>query len=143
MLRLLVSLDFGDCSRVALDSAWEVAARAAPAELILLNVSPQMADDAASLAEIENAVDRLRRMVDEVRATRPAPEGVTVRYTAVSGSPAEQIVAQADALCVDAIVVGTHGRRGLDRLVLGSVAEMVVRTAPCSVLTVKTRKNLQ
>ena len=143
MLRLLVALDFGDCSRLALESAWEVAARSSPAELILLHVAPQMADDAASLAGIENAVDKLRRMVEVVRAARPAPDGVTVRYTAVSGSPAEQIVAQADALLVDAVVVGTHGRRGLDRLVLGSVAERVVRTAPCSVLTVKERKNLQ
>jgi nucleotide-binding universal stress UspA family protein len=70
---------------------------------------------------------------------RATPVGVTVQYGAVQGVPAEAIVAQAQQIRADLVVVGTHGRKGLDRLILGSVAESVVRGAHCSVLTVKPR----
>lgn len=53
-------------------------------------------------------------------------------------SPAEAIVEYAEAHDVDLVVAGTHGRRGLQRLLIGSVAEEVLRTAPCPVLTVRT-----
>lgn len=141
MLRLIVSLDFSECSRLALQHAWQIALRASPVELIVLNVVPRHADGASAVAEIESALDMLRKMVDAVRADSPAPEGVTVRYMTVGGAPAEQIVAQARAHQADAIVMGTHGRQGLDRFVLGSVAESVVRNAPCSVFTVKPKVN--
>lgn len=55
------------------------------------------------------------------------------------GSPAERIVALASALDADIIVLGTHGRRGVDRMLLGSVAEAVVRHAPCGVLVLRPR----
>jgi len=51
--------------------------------------------------------------------------------------PAEAIVEYARRAAVDVIVIGTHGRRGMSRLFLGSVAERVVRTAPCPVLTIR------
>lgn len=53
------------------------------------------------------------------------------------GTPAHAIVEYAGKAAIDLIVVGTHGRRGLSHMVLGSVAERVVRTAPCPVLTVR------
>ena len=56
------------------------------------------------------------------------------------GEPAEEIVAMANALDVDLIVMSTHGRTGLPHLLLGSVAEKVVRHAPCPVLTVRQRR---
>jgi nucleotide-binding universal stress UspA family protein len=66
----------------------------------------------------------------------PAPQ-VTVETRVVEGDPATQIVQLAqDARC-DLIVMGTHGRTGLGRLLMGSVAEQVLRKAPCPVLTVK------
>ena len=52
------------------------------------------------------------------------------------GSPREAILQVADELRADLIVMGTHGRKGVSRVLLGSVAEKVVRTAPCPVLTV-------
>jgi nucleotide-binding universal stress UspA family protein len=55
----------------------------------------------------------------------------------VIGFPAEDIVRLATEVQADLIVVGTHGRRGLSHLLLGSVAERVIRTAPCPVLTVR------
>jgi universal stress protein A len=53
------------------------------------------------------------------------------------GVPAGEIVEAAAAERADMIVIGTHGRTGLGRFLLGSVAERVVRTAPCPVLTVR------
>jgi nucleotide-binding universal stress UspA family protein len=54
------------------------------------------------------------------------------------GNPATEILRVAQLCCADLIVMGTHGRRGLNRLLMGSVAEEVVRMAACPVLTVRT-----
>lgn len=54
-----------------------------------------------------------------------------------TGSPAQTIISYAEESDIDLVVAGTRGRRGLQRLLLGSVAEEVVRTAPCPVLTVR------
>jgi nucleotide-binding universal stress UspA family protein len=67
-------------------------------------------------------------------------EGVRVHYTTARGTPADEIIAQALAHHVDAIIMGSHGRTGLNRLIAGSVAERVVRAAPCSVLIVKPKR---
>lgn len=140
MLRLLVALDFNDASRAALHTALEVAARATPVELHIMTVVAPGDDDLASLATFEHACDELRRMVETERATHPTTDGIRLQFSAQPGSsPADTIVEHAAAIHADAIVVGTKGRRGLDRLLLGSVAEAVVRTAPCSVLTVRPR----
>jgi nucleotide-binding universal stress UspA family protein len=61
---------------------------------------------------------------------------VPITFAAISGDPAEEIVRYARARGIDLIVVGTHGRSGFTRLLLGSVAERVLRQAPCPVLTV-------
>jgi nucleotide-binding universal stress UspA family protein len=69
-----------------------------------------------------------------------APEDTRHRYlrkTVEVGEPHAQILAHAAAEHVDLIVMGTHGRAGVAHMVLGSVAERVVRTAPCPVLTVR------
>jgi nucleotide-binding universal stress UspA family protein len=55
------------------------------------------------------------------------------------GSPVEAIVAHADDKRVDLIVIATHGRTGLSHALLGSVAERIIREAPCPVLTIRSR----
>ena len=60
-----------------------------------------------------------------------------VEIAAVEGKPAEEIIRFADLHKIDLIVIGTRGKRGLERLLLGSVAESVVRSAGCNVLVVK------
>lgn len=69
------------------------------------------------------------------------PEGVAAEVFMRAGAPAETIVAVADEWQAHLIVLGTHGRRGLERLVVGSTAEAVVRTAHCPVLSVRTGVN--
>lgn len=137
MVRLLVALDSSDSSRLALQRAVQIAERAPPVELMVLTVIPPQPDEVSEMGEFEHACDELRRMMDVVRAGHPLPAGVTVNYVAVRGSPAEEIANQARLHKSDAVVIGTHGRRGIDRLLLGSVAERVMRMAPCSVLAVK------
>lgn len=86
--------------------------------------------------ELQRAVrgrgqEQLDRLIVEARKA-----GARARGLLMEGSPAEQIVLAAKSERVDLIVMGTHGRTGLARLLLGSVAECVVGTAPCPVLTV-------
>ena len=67
--------------------------------------------------------------------------GVAVDSRIVTGTPVEQIVRLAKELSVDLIIMGTHGRTGISHVFLGSVAEKVVRRAPCPVLTVRPKEH--
>lgn len=67
------------------------------------------------------------------------PPGLRVRRCVRVGDPRQEIVEYAHAEDMDVVIMGTHGRKGLDRILFGSVAEHVVRTAPVPVLTVKPR----
>ncbi len=148
MLRLLVALDFSDCSRPALSAAVAVATRAGPCHLTLLTVlEPRVASEHAqqvdAFAEVERAIGRLHDLLNaavEARGEGPLDKAIHTHFIAERGAPAERIVAVAQREHADAVVVGTHGRTGFDRLLLGSVAETVVRLAHCSVLTVKPPK---
>jgi len=81
----------------------------------------------------------LKEVQAKLAALRPDDPTVAVEHRIVHGEPAEQILSLAAALNCDLIVLGTHGRSGLQRLVLGSVAEEVLRKAHCPVLSVKAR----
>jgi nucleotide-binding universal stress UspA family protein len=73
----------------------------------------------------------------QLEALRPADPAVQVVRVLEDGDPAEGIVEKAREVPCDLIVMGTHGRTGVGRLLMGSVAEAVLRRAPCPVLTVK------
>lgn len=80
-----------------------------------------------------------REQLDEALAgIRPTDPQVKVARRVEEGLAANTILAVAEETKCDLIVLGTHGRTGLSRLLMGSVAEQVVRKAPCPVLTVKT-----
>jgi nucleotide-binding universal stress UspA family protein len=70
-------------------------------------------------------------------AARAKKHGVRASAIMVTGDPASQIVRAARSVRADVIVMGTHGRRGVSKFFLGSVAERVIATAPCPVLTVR------
>jgi nucleotide-binding universal stress UspA family protein len=71
---------------------------------------------------------------------RPANPKIAVTHVFLEGDPAGEIVRYAADAGVDVVVIGTHGRTGVDRLIMGSVAEKVMRDAPCSVFVVKLPK---
>ncbi len=144
--RLLVPCDFSACSDAALVLARELA-RAHGAELMLLHVSdlpPNL--DAAARITPPGAAEAVRvdeyvtrgaeaRLEELARPIRDAKIGVRVR--AVVGEVAHEILRVADEQSASAIVIGTHGRTGLSHLLLGSVAEKVVRAANVPVVTVR------
>jgi nucleotide-binding universal stress UspA family protein len=73
----------------------------------------------------------------QLRRLQPEDSRVPVERLLTEGSPSEGILRAARETKCDLIVMGTHGRTGLGRVLMGSVAEAVVRKAPCLVLTVK------
>ncbi len=81
----------------------------------------------------EQALVRLDEMVARIAGTSTVP----VTRDLVSGVPHQVILAQAKEEDADAIVMGTHGRRGLSHLIMGSVAQQVARQAPCPVIIVR------
>jgi len=133
--QILVATDFSEVSTAAIDYGRDLA-RTFGASLQLLHVMenpflrPTPGDPhAIKTATLGHLLDRLS---DEDR--------VALRATAAletSDDPAGEIVKYAKTHAVDLIVLGTHGRGGVAHLLLGSVAEKVVRTAPCPVLTVR------
>lgn len=73
----------------------------------------------------------------QLEQVRPGNPKIAVSHVLLEGDPAAEIARYAADAGIDVIVIGTHGRTGVDRLVMGSVAERVMREAPCSVLVVK------
>ncbi len=78
----------------------------------------------------------------QLEQVRPANPKIPVSHVLLEGDPAAEIARYAADAGIDVIVIGTHGRTGVDRLVMGSVAERVMREAPCSVLVVKLPKGV-
>jgi nucleotide-binding universal stress UspA family protein len=78
--------------------------------------------------------DYWRRQLEQIR---PLDQSIRVRHVLLEGDPAAEIVRYAQEMNMDLIVMGTHGRTGLERMLMGSVAEKVMREAKCSVLVVK------
>jgi nucleotide-binding universal stress UspA family protein len=79
---------------------------------------------------------------EQLEQIRPTNQDIPVRHVLLEGDPADEIVRYALDAASDLIVMGTHGRTGVRRLLMGSVAEMVLREAPCSVLVVKMAKRV-
>jgi nucleotide-binding universal stress UspA family protein len=134
--RILLPTDLSEHSARALPLAQGLAAAlAAPEEPVLLPLFVEVPDvdtDAPAVvaAQIDQAEVDLAVFLASIPGVAPA-EG-TVRV----GSPAHEILAVARHWDADLVVLGTHGRRGLPRFFLGSVAETVLRKAPCSALVI-------
>lgn len=141
-LRIVAPTDFSDCA----EEAWSLAQRTAQvlgSEMVLVHVfvePPLYGGDAYGaaaawqvLVEAEKWVaDELEKWADEARKRK-----ITVRTVVRNGSPSAEIVELASEEHADLVIMGTHGRGGMSRVLLGSVADRVIRTAPCPVLTVR------
>ena len=141
--RILVPTDFSEPSDAALDYAKALAEKFG-ASLHLLHVFEDPFATGAFAAEMYAPVppDTRDAMIADAKAhlVERVPDTDSARFFAttevVTGLSARAIVDYAIANDIDLIVMGTHGRGGLAHLFMGSVAERVVRTAPCPVLTV-------
>jgi nucleotide-binding universal stress UspA family protein len=140
---ILCPIDFSDYSRRALDHAVAVArwydstitafhVYAAPPPAAYGLESPPPVGMVLTPADRERLTTAMARFVETANAS-----GVPTEIAIGQGtSAANEILQQADAMRADLLTIGTHGRSGFDRFVLGSVAEKVLRRADCPVLTV-------
>jgi nucleotide-binding universal stress UspA family protein len=150
---IVVGVDYSPASDLALEQAFELAAARANAEVHIVNVvrlygNQALVDAAAapgfsaiSLADANaQLIAYVERRHQAYRASQ-AQDGSARVQRVISHlrleAPAEEIAQTAADLEADLVVVGTHGRRGISRLLLGSVAEAVVRLAPCPVFVVR------
>jgi nucleotide-binding universal stress UspA family protein len=133
---LLVPTDFSETSQSALDLAKELAA-ALGAEIVLLHVfEPPIVYPEISPAFVDSFYRELVPAGKRQLAELAARSGVT-RTLVREGRAGQEIVEAAKAVFPKLIVLGTHGRRAIQRLLLGSVAEYVVRHAGAPVVTVR------
>lgn len=137
---ILVPIDFGESSRRALDVAIDLA-KSSEATLTLFHAfeipalvyQGMMTAPVDLLTPVQEAAERqFDAELAALRARAPKATG-----TLVPGVPWQEILRAAKDHNVDLIVIGTHGRRGISRALLGSVAEKVVRLSPVPVLTVR------
>lgn len=147
--RILAPTDFSQCAAEAFPRAVEMA-RAFSAELLMVHVlplEPATPWDIPPYADFGLAAmpssEYAEKMEGEVRQRMEAlvkdgvPSGVSVRALVERGDPAREIDHTARREQVDLIVMATHGWTGWRHLVFGSVAERVLREAPCPVLVVR------
>ena len=141
--KILCAVDLSDHSKMVADYAMAMA-KAFGAEITVLYTAPSLSQYVGfhvPPSSIENFVGEIvsgaeqsmNEFMDEVFTD---PE-VTVEGKILSGYAAQEIVSYADANSVDIIVMGTHGRTGIDRMLFGSVAEKVVKTATVPVMTIR------
>lgn len=132
--KILFPTDFSHTGDAALE--WATAlARQTGARLIIVHVEePPVAYGGGEMyyGMPEPALEEIKRML---KAVVPPDPSVPYEHRLLTGDPASAIVQLAMEEQVDLIVMGTHGRTGLSRLLMGSVAESVVRRAPCPVIT--------
>lgn len=139
--RIVIATDFSEVSLLAVETGAQLA-RESCAELVLVHVMefPRGADVAAETLygsveeQYRQQLHRLQMWLPENLRDKTVAERTILRG---SGTPARQIADFAQKKDADLIVVGTHGRKGLGRLVMGSTAEGLLRWAPCQVLVVK------
>jgi nucleotide-binding universal stress UspA family protein len=130
---ILFATDFSTASDAALPHA-ETLAKSSGARLLIVHVEePPLAYGGGELyyGLPEPSSERILAMLEDVRPKDPA---VPFAHRLTMGDPAGEIVKIAEDERAELIVLGTHGRTGMTRLLMGSVAEAIVRRAPCPVL---------
>lgn len=147
--RILCPTDFSDCAAQARKYACDLAHKFG-AELHVIHVIHHLAHDAPqfglglnsplTLGQSSGKSEKLKAEALAHLADTSAPDcqnGMRVNYAVLWGHPYAEILEYAKSQEIDLIVIGSHGRTGLPRILLGSVAERVVRLSPCPVLTVR------
>ena len=139
-MKIVHPTDFSECAEQARGLAIELA-QALSAELILLHVAveaPLFREGLIRAGELERVFEEQREWAKtalEERAAECRGKGVPTVARIVTGVPHQEIVATAQREGAAFIVMGTQGRGGLERVFLGSVADRIIRAAPCAVVT--------
>ena len=138
--KILCAVDFSESSPLVAEYAATLAA-ATKAEILCIYIAPSLAEyvgfnvpQAALDTFVGDVVTSAGTTMDDFLAAHF--KGLPAKGLVLAGYPAEEILAAAVEHHADMIVMGTHGRTGFDRIIFGSVAEKVVKSATCPVLTV-------
>lgn len=102
----------------------------------VLSLGPELVSHGEAVSELQPDAYR-QKLWDELRRVRLPDPSVAIEYLLAEGDPANEILRATQATGAELIVMGTHGRTGLQRLLMGSVAEHVIRKATCPVLVVR------
>jgi nucleotide-binding universal stress UspA family protein len=134
---ILHPTDFSESSGCAFRLACSLA-RDYGARLVVIHVMPTVAVAVPFVTIPAEPLDVREQLLEQLANVQSRDPNVAVEHHLKEGDPSTEILQYAQQIKCDLIVMGTHGRSGLGRLFLGSVAEQVLRKAPCAVLTVKT-----
>ncbi len=140
--RILFATDFSEGSSHALPFAVDLAVKYG-AKLYIVHVIYDITKTAGwyvpqtSIDEIYRDIEKSARAELEKSFTDKMREVSEFEYKVLKGTPYEEIIRFAAEQHIDMIVMGTHGRRGIDRVLFGSTAEQIVRNAGCPVLSVR------
>ena len=138
-----MATDGSKYGQVAVEEAASIAKRCG-GELVVISVVPSEADSPFDIVHVEMqrgliaenefrvAEETVRKVIDMTKK-----EGVNAEGLILAGRPYEAIISTAREKKADLIVMGSHGRTGLDKLLMGSVTERVIVLSPCSVLVIK------
>ena len=141
--KILSPVDFGENSLAALDVAANLARQAA-ATVVVLHVVTLVMSPGEVPAEIEIYREQeaeAKEKLKDIVANRL--KGIDHQIVIRIGDPAKVIVQAAETLAADVVVMATHGRTGISRMLMGSVTERVLRDSPCPVLTVRRSEGMK
>jgi nucleotide-binding universal stress UspA family protein len=134
---VIVPVDFSPESLAAIEVGLQLVEQ--PADLhvvhVVIDIAPLEAGEVWGVIDPQGRLDQMRKVLEERLA---AAKYTAIRKTVVLGEPAHGITNYAQEQAADLIVIPSHGRTGLTRLLIGSVAERVVRLAHCPVLVLRT-----
>ena len=140
--KILNPTDFSECAKGAEAAAVDLGTKLGD-EIVLCHVlveTPLYGEGFLTAPKIKDVYDAQRKWAEaklEARCADLRQRGIKASWRVATGPPFQMIVDMASREQAALIVMGTHGRSGLDRILLGSVAERVIRLAPCPVLTVR------
>ncbi len=141
--RIMVAVDFSACSHQAVDYACKLAADVG-AKIVLVHAMEPFYLGASSLGPyadypilVQEQRDHAKKAMHDLTKKLEQKRVPLDKPLVIAGSAAHVIPDQAERRNIDMIVMGTHGRTGFSHMLLGSVAERIVRTAPCAVLTIR------
>jgi len=134
--KVLVPMDFGELSQQAVDEALEMVVR--PADIHVVHVAPDLLAMTPPVGWAD--IDDTKRAANIEAAFRKQFNGNKyhgISFRVMFGDPGHKIAQQAEEIGANVIVMPSHGRSGLKRLMLGSVAERVLHFAHCPVLVLR------
>lgn len=136
---ILHPTDFSENSQHAFELACQLAASSGSKVVVLHAYAPEI----AVMTDMPVHIEHREEATLQLRQIKSAQPGVVIEHKMVSGTAVEVIVTTAQSIKADLIVMGTYGRSGFKRLFLGSVADHVLRRAPCPILVVPLDKPVE